>query len=103
MSASEVRKGLDAHKVELEQGEASPTYDSTAAVHRWDPSIIQFRPISGLLALGLTAACMFASLGVLIASNNQPLDSWSVQPTVPLAILSAVGVAALRYAKGCAM
>lgn len=69
---------------------------------RWEPQIVQPRIMSGLLALAVTIACMFAALGVLKASAGQPKDSWRVQPTVPLAILSAVGAGAIRYAKGCA-
>ncbi len=68
----------------------------------WRPSVIQFRPLSGLLALGIAASCMLASLGVLVASDKQPTQSWTTQPTVPLAISSAVGAGAIRYAKCCA-
>ena len=96
-------KHSDSGESESERGKAECGHDGADEPQHWQPTIIQSRPLSGLCALMLTWACMLAALGVLIASNNQPVTSWSVQPTVPLAILSAAGAASLRYAKGCAV
>ncbi|KAK3116143.1 hypothetical protein LTR53_003816 [Teratosphaeriaceae sp. CCFEE 6253] len=72
-----------------------PTGNS--ARHRL-PRWVQLRPISGILALCITIASVFFSLAILVASDNQPITRWTVQPTVYLAIASAVANAALAYA-----
>ncbi|KAK3113744.1 hypothetical protein LTR53_008647 [Teratosphaeriaceae sp. CCFEE 6253] len=71
-----------------------PTGNS--ARHRL-PRWVQLRPLSGILALCITIASVFFSLAILVASDNQPITRWTVQPTVYLAIASAVANAALAY------
>ena len=48
----------------------------------WHPSIWQMRSIAGLSALCAVVGCMFASLAVLVLSNESPTDHWPIQPTV---------------------
>jgi hypothetical protein len=65
----------------------------------WNPQFMQIRPVAEIFALARVCGCLLASLAILAASNNQPVSSWTVQPTVYLAIASAAGAAAIRFAK----
>lgn len=42
-------------------------------------------PALGIFALCVAIGCMFFSLVILLASNNDPTTSWKIQPTVYLA------------------
>ncbi|KAM0460082.1 hypothetical protein ACHAO4_002212 [Trichoderma viride] len=55
---------------------------------KWSPGIIRRLPYIGILALVGCIACIAASVGILVASNGQPIDDWSVSPTVYLALLT---------------
>ena len=68
----------------------------------WNPTWLQMRPLLGLAALSVTAGAMIASLAILLSSNNKPVHSWPIQPTVYLAIASTVALASLRVAKSFA-
>ncbi len=70
----------------------------TSEAHIWSPSYFRCRPVIGLGAVGLAIACLFASLAVLLASNGQPVTAWLIQPTVYLAIATAVSNTALSCA-----
>ena len=61
----------------------------------WRPSFYKTRPLIGLAALGLSVFCLVASLAILIGSNGEPTASWHFQPTVYLAIATAVSNKAL--------
>jgi len=65
----------------------------------WRPSLLKPRPLAGLVALALSVACMLASLAILLVSNNQPISSWPVQPTVYLAIAAAIANVAIGFAR----
>ena len=41
----------------------------------WKPTYIQYRPMLGIVSLGLTVACMMASFAVLWISNGKPVGS----------------------------
>lgn len=62
----------------------------------WNPSIFQPRPVAGIGSLCLAAFCVFASLAILLASDGQPVDRWSISPTVYLAIVAAIANSAVR-------
>ncbi|KAK5689818.1 hypothetical protein LTR97_012577 [Elasticomyces elasticus] len=58
----------------------------------------QPRPITGLLTLLVVFGCVLFTAAILIASNKRPVDKWIIQPTVYLAIATAVANSALSYA-----
>jgi len=60
--------------------------------------VLQPQPISGIFALLVAIACTLFSLAILVASNDQPIDSWKIQPTVFLAIATALANAAVACA-----
>ena len=64
----------------------------------WRPSFFKIRPLLGLAALGLTILCLFVSLAVLLGSHGQSEASWYFQPTVYLAITTALSNTALNCA-----
>ncbi|KAM7186397.1 hypothetical protein V8F20_011398 [Naviculisporaceae sp. PSN 640] len=43
-----------------------------------------------LVSLGCVIACAAAAVGIVVASNNQTVESWAIQPAVLLAILSSI-------------
>ena len=69
----------------------------------WDPSLFQIRPLAGLLALGIAFFCLFASLGILLASDGRFIDSWAIRPAVYLAIIAAGTNTALQIARAQAL
>lgn len=64
----------------------------------WRPSVLSARPLLGLVALAITIACLFAALAVLLISRGQPQAEWYFQPTVYLAIVTALSNASLAWA-----
>ena len=64
----------------------------------WLPGGFKCVPWLGLCALGISILCMAVSIGVLIKSNGQPVVYWPIQPTVVLAVTSALANVALRLA-----
>jgi hypothetical protein len=52
----------------------------------------------GIGALILVLACTAGCIVVLISSNGKPLKAWKVQPTVLLALFSAIANTALAFA-----
>ncbi|KAK5695177.1 hypothetical protein LTR97_008683 [Elasticomyces elasticus] len=65
----------------------------------WNASVLSIRPLLGLLALIVSIACMLVSLAILLASDDQPVTDWTVQPTVYLAIASALANTALGFSR----
>jgi hypothetical protein len=65
----------------------------------WNSGFIQRIPYSGVLALFAVILCAIADAVILWKSDNQEVDSWSVSPSVLLAILSAVANICLQYAR----
>jgi len=72
------------------------------AQSQWFVRWMQIGPLAGVLALCGTIGSVFFSLAILLASNDQPLEDWTVQPTVYLAISAAIANASLgvAYARG---
>ncbi|KAK5173051.1 uncharacterized protein LTR77_003173 [Saxophila tyrrhenica] len=64
----------------------------------WNPSVLQVRPLVGLLALCVTSSCVFASFAVLLVSDGQPVSDWPLSPAVSLAIITAAANSALALA-----
>lgn len=79
---------------DLVRPEADPPCKSTP----WKPGILRQFPFTGFGALLLSFLCMVGALAVLITSNQKPVADWKVQPTVILAILSAVFNFSLAFA-----
>lgn len=65
----------------------------------WRPNFFQPRPFAGIAGLCVTVGCVFASLAILMVSDGQPVDSWTIEPTVYLAIVAAIANSALRLAR----
>ncbi|KAI9868625.1 MAG: hypothetical protein M1813_004475 [Trichoglossum hirsutum] len=55
-------------------------------------------PYLGLSAVAGVIACIAAAVTVLVHSNGQQIHQWSVQPTVWLAVISAIAGACLHFA-----
>ena len=85
--------------------------DAAAAVHPSGPkraqdtrtnSIIRrwnlLRPHLGVAALVIASCCVIFSLAILVSSNGKPVESWSVRPSVYLAIASAIANSAVAFA-----
>ena len=70
---------------------------------RTPPFLVQTGPILGVGALLLALTGTLANFAVLKASDGDPTASWTYQPTVYLAILTAVSNKALAFAmiQGC--
>jgi hypothetical protein len=69
----------------------------------WNPSLFQFRPLAGILALIVALCCLFASLGILLLSDGQAVESWPVQPAVYLAIIAALTNSGLHIGRAQAV
>ena len=64
----------------------------------WRPSVFRIGPLFGLGALLFAAAQIVASFAVLRASDGDEVANWRYQPTVYLAVLSAICNKALAFA-----
>lgn len=64
----------------------------------WKTTAISRLPIPGFAALLGALLGVVASIAILMGSNGQPTQSWSLQPTVYLAVASAVTNIALHFA-----
>ena len=65
----------------------------------WRPNFFQPRPFAGIAGLCITVGCVFGSLAILMVSDGQPVESWTIEPTVCLAIVAAIANSALRLAR----
>jgi hypothetical protein len=63
--------------------------DSTATSHAWQPGL-RHTPWPVVALLLIILACMGASACIIAISDQQAVASWTVQPTVVLAVLSSV-------------
>jgi hypothetical protein len=78
--------------------------NSTKPTERlWQPGMLKQLPWTGLLALLLGFGCGVAALTIALVSEGKPLDYWgaqsySVQPTVLLAILVTLANVLIGYA-----
>jgi hypothetical protein len=88
------------HQTKTEEHQLQSTKPSERL---WRPGILRQLPWTGLLALLLGFGCGVAALTVALVSEGKPVDYWdvysySVQPTVLLAILVTFANALLGYA-----
>ncbi|KAF2140451.1 uncharacterized protein K452DRAFT_252088, partial [Aplosporella prunicola CBS 121167] len=79
------------------------TYTQLQPGKPWLPGIFKRLPQLGVLALLTATVCAFGSLATLAASKGKDIELWPsknhpLQPTVIVAILTAVANAAIRYA-----
>ena len=88
--------GLEAQEEPVEKTEVS--IESLERGYAWRPTIYRIRPFIGLAALLCTILCLFWSLGILIGPNGAPTKSWVYQPTVYLAIATAISNMSLQCA-----
>lgn len=54
----------------------------------WSPGIMHRLLYIGIITPFGCVSCMGASVGILVASNVDPIDDWVVSPTVYLALLT---------------
>ena len=66
--------------------------------HPWEPGFFRRAPWLGLIAMLGALIGVLAACSVLFYSNDKPIDTWSVQPTVYLAIASAATSIFLHFA-----
>lgn len=66
--------------------------------YRWRPTFWRIQPLIGMLALVLTIICLLVSFAILQASHGHATINWDFQPTVYLAIATAVSNTALSCA-----
>lgn len=71
--------------------------DKPGYTRPWRTGAWERFPVLGFGALTLFLATIAASATILIVSNGQEVSTWAVQPTVLLAVVSAVGTAALAF------
>lgn len=89
----------------LETKEVDNSTDIKARAHSdearkldWSPSILRIAPLSGIGALLFVFIQIFASYAVLATSHGADVKHWKYQPTVYLAILTAISNKALAFA-----
>ena len=82
------------------KGDITSKVDYPPVLHAapWLPGAFKHFPWLGLSALVVSIICMAISIGILVRSNGQLVSQWPVQPTVFLAVTSAVANIALRLA-----
>ena len=64
----------------------------------WRPGLCQSSVVPGFGALCITLLCTIGSIVVLRLSDGKSVSSWSIQPTVWLALASALSNSSLRFA-----
>lgn len=74
-------------------------YSSKTVRHRpWLRTFVRWEPLSGIFAMCLAIASIFASLGILLGSDGEPIDQWPATPSTYLAIFTAFANLSMRYA-----
>ncbi len=63
----------------------------------WKPTWLRAAPLLGLAALGIAFTSIFASLAVLLLSQDSPVAHWKFSPSTYLAIITAVTNQSIRY------
>ena len=64
----------------------------------WKPSLLRIGPLVGLFAICFAVLQIIASYAVLKTSHHDAVANWKYQPTVYLAILTAISNKALAFA-----
>ncbi|KAK5173253.1 uncharacterized protein LTR77_001934 [Saxophila tyrrhenica] len=78
---------------------AQRTRNSSRPLSRpWKPTLFRAGPLSGILAMLVALTSIVVSLAILVASDGAAVSSWEAQPSIYLAICTAVANLAMRYA-----
>jgi hypothetical protein len=85
--------------VETEK-KTTPDLPQSSQDATWQPGVVKRAPWLAITALVSVMLCVAACATILLISNDQPTAHWKVQPTVWLALLSAVINALLAFALG---
>lgn len=88
----------EAHAKAGHQNDGSNVNRSESSGAHWRPSIVQIGPLVGIAALLLGVAQVIAAFGVLVAADGDRVSNWKIQPTVYLAVLTAISNKALSFA-----
>jgi hypothetical protein len=64
----------------------------------WKTTFFRLGPLTGFLAMLVALSSIVISLGILVASDGAAVSSWAIEPTVYLAICTAIANLAMRYA-----
>ena len=65
---------------------------------QWRSTIIRFGPLSGLFAMFVALSSIAISLGILVASDGDDTATWVADPSIYLAICTAIANLSVRYA-----
>ena len=91
--------GVAVHKINhLPSRPSDESVDQRRPTRPWRTTLIRFGPLSGIFAMLVAGASVVASLGVLAGSHGKSVDSWSAEPSIYLAIFTAIANLAMRYA-----
>jgi Protein of unknown function (DUF3176) len=82
----------------LEKTPSVTIHPLEAAGDRWASGIFRRLPYLGIIALFTVILCAGADAVILYTSDGKEVDTWTVSPSVILAILSAVANICLRLA-----
>lgn len=74
------------------------TDQNSLAKPTWKTTLFRFGPLSGIFCMLGAMSTMIASLGILVGSNGQAVESWSAPPSTYLAVFTAVANLGMRYA-----
>ncbi|KAE8316633.1 hypothetical protein BDV41DRAFT_585206 [Aspergillus transmontanensis] len=70
------------------------------APQSWEPGVLKRLLLLGIIAFLGVLACLIFHITILLTSNGKPQNSWKFQPSVLLAISSAISTGLLRFALG---
>lgn len=65
---------------------------------RWKTTLLRIGPLAGICSLMLAVLSILVSLAVLMGSRGDSVASWDVPPSSWLAVCTAVGNQAIRFA-----
>ena len=61
--------------------------------------MLQPRSVLGLTALAVAVTCVFVAYAILKGSHNKSVFDWPIQPTVYLAVVTAIANSAIAFAR----
>ena len=97
-SLSSEALGIDVNSSTSNVGHNQHKQISEPEMLPWRPSVLRVLPLMGLASLTFTGLQIIASYAVLAASNGDEVQTWKYQPTVYLAILTAISNKTLAFA-----
>ena len=66
--------------------------------YMWHPTFLRMASLAGLFCVMLATSSMIAALAILMGSQGDPKDSWSIPPSTYLAVCTAIANQTLRFA-----